>query len=176
MNTTDAQRDIQRRFVTAMSSHHCTIIRSAVAQKETGANILHYPLWELDYSALTATAIVFTAVFSQDSSITAKHPRLKSREFGPQDLVRVKPGYVTRFAAVETRHIHAKTIILSVIQGIGIFGCTTEEATTEDQYEIHGGDTVIIPVGAPHRFRGKPSVVCMSLEFGYVLDHEHYPV
>jgi hypothetical protein len=181
----DYPRNLERRnlvehetleiLMRAVSDHHCSLLKNIAAYElpENSNSVVRFSKWNLTWGVLNAACPVFTAIYNLDSSITDAYPHLKGKHFEAWELMNCGSNFVQVFgAAPEPTHIHATTIIAQVVQGKGIL--IHERDGTEIRDVAEEGDTIIIPVGAPHFFHGDPLVTYTGIEFGPVIDYQKH--
>ena len=168
--------DAQRILVEAVGSRHCSLLKGIAAYElpENSNSVVRFSYWNLTREILAAACPVFTCIYDLDSSITDAYPYLKGKHFEPDDLMHFGSNFVQVFgAAPEPNHIHASTIVVQVVQGRGIL--IHEDAQGDELREVaEEGDTIVIPVGAPHFFHGDPLVVYSGIEFGPIIDYQKH--
>jgi hypothetical protein len=168
--------DTQIKLLKAVGSFHCSVLKDIAGCDipERSNSLVRYAQWNITREILETACHVFTHVYKQDSSITEQYPHLKGKEFSADDLTQFGSNYVQVFgAAPEPTHIHASTIIAQVVQGKGTL--IHEDAQGDEVvYSAGEGDTIVIPVGAPHFFHGNPLVVYSGIEFGPVIDYQKH--
>jgi cupin superfamily acireductone dioxygenase involved in methionine salvage len=166
----------QIRVIHAVQKSGCSLIKNAAAHElpDRSNSIVRFSKWTLSSRVLEAACPIFTKIYALDSSITEQYHYLKGKQFIPEDLMHFGSNYVQVFgAAPEPTHIHATTIVAHVVQGKGIL-IHEDEDGGEIRDIAEEGDTIVIPVGAPHFFHGDPLVVYTGIEFGPVIDYQKH--
>ena len=168
---------LQTQLVRAVASPTCSVLKRAASFEvpKNSNSVVRFSMAHITREVLAASTQLFTEVYSRESSITESYPHLRGQVFALNDILNFSSNLVHVLgAAPEPNHIHSTTIVIQVVEGIGII--FYEKNDKPSQELVEQGDMAVIPVGAGHFFHGDPMITYAGIEFGPVIDYQkhHY--